>query len=413
MTKNQCPINHSIITECVLRKYEENEYYKELKLFFNPMGFHIHSNVKTYMHFFICNIEQFYKNKLLYPNLNHILPFVEELLVDIYTKILKTYNGFRKLVKVYRTSKYETIIDTDLLLNTIKEKDKNIICIVQNKKKYLFYIFELSKIIYNSLSNSTFFFSEPLEIKNPYNNIVFEYHDLCNIYFFMKFRCILFNELFEKYFKCNFIRKIFLHRNFNVLRESSISNYVYNKDKHYLCIEITNMINNYNNRISKKYRILIHDDFPMEILYSIMKKYIHLYISAWYSFVEYESNAFGMELNHRLFYFQKYNPNFGRLCYKFTRKFCPIKRRTVIGKERMFNTKHIHFMEDLNMRFDGHYKYLKLMRFYTLNRNEFLVDEDYDKEYEINFETFNLDDDTDNENDIDDDENDIDDDDDI
>ena len=63
-------------------------------------------------------------------------------------------------------------------------------------------------------------------------------------------------------------------------------------------------------------------------------------------------------------------------------------------------------MEDLNMRFDGHYKYLKLMRFYTLNRNEFLEDEDYDKEYEINFETFNLDNginDTDDENDIDDD----------
>ena len=76
-------------------------------------------------------------------------------------------------------------------------------------------------------------------------------------------------------------------------------------------------------------------------------------------------------------------------------------------------------MEDLNMHFDGHYKYLKLMRFYTLNRNEFLVDEDYDKEYEINFETFNLDDDTynendnENENDIDDNESDIDDDDDI
>ena len=83
MTKNKCPINHSIITECVLRKYEENEYYKELKLFFNPLGFHIRSNVKTYMHFFISNLEQFYKNKLLYPNLNHILPFVEELLVDI------------------------------------------------------------------------------------------------------------------------------------------------------------------------------------------------------------------------------------------------------------------------------------------------------------------------------------------
>jgi hypothetical protein len=64
-------------------------------------------------------------------------------------------------------------------------------------------------------------------------------------------------------------------------------------------------------------------------------------------------------------------------------------------------------MEDLNMRFDGHYKYLKLMRYYNLNRNEFLVDEDYDKEYEINFETFNIDNGIDDTDDDDEDDDDI------
>ena len=221
------------------------------------------------------------------------------------------------------------------------------------------------------MSNSSFFFSEPLEIKNPYNNLVFEYHNLCNIYFFLKFNCNSYNELFHKFFKSDFTIKIFLHRNFNLLRQYSILNYSTNTDMQYLYIEIINMINNYNSRISEKYRILIHDDFPLELLYNIMKKYLHLYINAWYSYVEYECNTFAMELNHRLYYFQKFNPAFGRLNYKFTRYFCPIKKRSAIRKERTFNTKHIHFMNDLNMNFDGHYKYLKLQNNYNRYESTF------------------------------------------
>ena len=92
---------------------------------------------------------------------------------------------------------------------------------------------------------------------------------------------------------------MFLHHNFNYLRECSIKNYVYNNnEKNYLRIEIMNMINNYNNRIDKRYRILIHEEFPMDKLYNIMKKYLYLYINSWYSYVEYESDAFTKELNH-------------------------------------------------------------------------------------------------------------------
>jgi hypothetical protein len=286
-----------------------------------------------------------------------------ETLIDIYIKILKTYNALRLFVSLYKKSKYESVIETDLLLNNIDSSSKNVLCIIQNEKKYLFYIFELLKIIYNSLSNSSLFFSEPLEVKNPYNNLKFEYHNLCNIYFYMKFNCIQFNDIFHRFFKSNFDTKMFLHHNFNYLRECSIKNYVYNKnEKNYLRIEIMNMINNYNNRIDKRYRILIHEEFPMDKLYNIMKKYLYLYINSWYSYVEYESDAFTKELNHRLFYFQKYNPQFGRLKYKIIRNYCFKRKRIIIKTIKTFDDEHINFMCYLNMKFDGHYKYISLRR---------------------------------------------------
>ena len=250
----------------VLYKYKNISNKTNLSIFFRRFLFHIKKSNKTYMHFFMesimCNDKNIFNSYLLMS-----LKVDRETLIDIYIKILKTYNALRLFVSLYKKSKYETVIETDLLLNTIDSSSKNVLCIIQNEKKYLFYIFELLKIIYNSLSNSSLFFSEPLEIKNPYNNIKFEYHNLCNMYFFMKFNCIQFNDIFYRFFKSNFDTKMFLHHNFNYLRECSIKNYVYNNNEiNYLNIEIMNMINNYNNRIDKRYRILIHEEFPMDKL---------------------------------------------------------------------------------------------------------------------------------------------------
>lgn len=93
-----------------------------------------------------------------------------------------------------------------------------------------------------------------------------------------------------------------------------------------------------------------------------MKKYLHLYINACYSYIECESEGFFKELNHRLFYFQKYNPQFGRLKYKIIKKYCLQRKQIVIKKIKTFDDIHINFMCDLNMSFDGHYKYIRLIR---------------------------------------------------
>ncbi len=375
-------VNYLLIIETILKQYEDNNS-KELNHFFNTMYFYV--NEKNHMLFYANKIEFIDKNdmlRLIYPS----LCYKKDLLINIYIKILKTYNALRRFVNLYRKSKFEIVIETDLLLNTIHSSSKNVLCIVQNNKIYLFYIFELLKIIYNSLSNSEFFFSEPLEIKNPYNNLKFEYHNLCNIYFFMKFNCIQFNDIFYRYFKCNFDHKIFLHRNFNYLRECNITNYVYNNNENnYLYIEIMNMINNYNNRIDKRYRILIHEDFPIDTLYNIMKKYLYLYINAWYSYIDYVTETFSKELNHRLFYFQKFNPQFGRLKYKIIKKYCFERKQIIMKTIKTFDDKHINFMCNLNMRFDGHYQYVKLhINYIRDNRN--IKNDDDDMYYETNDE---------------------------
>ena len=372
-------MNNFDLIDNVLQNYSNISNNTNLSIFFRPFDYHIKKSHKSYMYFFskmIINYNTNYFNSYLVASLN----VNREILIDIYIKLLKTYNALRRFVYFYKKRKFETVIETDLLMNKIDSSSKNVLCIIQNQKKYLFYIFELLKIVYNSLSNSELFFSEPLEIKNPYNNIKFEYHNLCNIYFFMKFNCIQFDDIFYRYFKSNFDKGIFLHRNFNYLRECSIKNYVYNYKSKYLYNEIINMINNYNNRIDKKYRILIHDDFPVDKLYNIMKNYLYLYITALYSYIEYETESFLKELNHRLFYFQKYNPQFGRLKYKIIKKYCSNKKRIITKTIKTFDEEHINFICDLNLRFDGHYKYINLYRNYIRNKKCDDIGSDSDSE---------------------------------
>ena len=366
-------MNKFNLIDNILKQYENISNKQNLIIYLTPFLYHIKTSHKTYMYFYkqkiICdnsNKSYMYSLSFSYPKIN------KEMLIEIYIKILKSYNSFRKILFLYKKRKFETVIKTDLMLNTIEPGSKNVLCIIQNQKKYLFYIFELLKIIYNSLSNSEFFFSEPLEIKNPYNNLKFEYHNLCNIYFFMKFNNIQFNNIFYRYFKCNFDREMFLHKNFNYLRECSIKNYVYNNNENNcLKIEVMNMINNYNKRIGKRYRILIHEEFPMDTLYNIMKNYLYLYINIFYSYIQYETETFLKELNHRLFYFQKYNPQFGRLKYKIFKKKCFKRKRIIFKKIKTFDVDHINFMCNINMKFDGHYKYVKLHINYMRNKINF------------------------------------------
>ena len=122
----------------------------------------------------------------------------------LFSKIQKIYKSFRRFAFIYKYKKARIVVNTDMTLNEISEKDRNIICIYQNKSKYLFHILDLINIINASLTNSYVFFAEPLHVKNPFNNLAFNKSTLYNIYFFIKFHTNLYPELVFKYFQTNF-----------------------------------------------------------------------------------------------------------------------------------------------------------------------------------------------------------------
>ena len=91
--------------------------------------------------------------------------------MNYFCKIQKTYNILNRFVFNYKYKKAKVVTNTDMFLNTLHINDKNVICIFQDNSKYLFNINDLVKISYSSLTNAYMFFSEPLPIKNPYNNL--------------------------------------------------------------------------------------------------------------------------------------------------------------------------------------------------------------------------------------------------
>jgi hypothetical protein len=168
-------------------------------------------------------------------------------------KIQKTYFALNKFAFHYKFKKSKIIVNEDLYLNLIDEKAKNSISIYQDNSIYKFILSDLVNIINNSLSNSSYFFSEPLPCKNPFNNIPFNKSTLYNIYFTVKKYNMVVSELFHFYFLSNFNLTKFKEDYETFLRDYVIKNYVYSKNYDILYSEVMGMLNttiiNYCKRI--------------------------------------------------------------------------------------------------------------------------------------------------------------------
>ena len=143
-------------------------------------------NVKNKFEFFFYTINSFLIKKIDF--------------INYFFKIQKTYNVLNRFVYNYKYNRAKIVVNTDMCLNELIPNSKNVICLFQNNSKFLFQINDIIKIIYASLTNSPFFFSEPLTIKNPYNNLPFNKSILYNIYFFIKFKTTYYSELIFKFF---------------------------------------------------------------------------------------------------------------------------------------------------------------------------------------------------------------------
>ena len=155
-----------------------------------------------------------YNSKIIMfkESINSFLQFSREEFINYFCKIQKIYYAFSRLAFIYKYKKSTMSATTDMGLNDITINDKNVLCIYHFNSRYLFNINDLLKIINTSLKNSYAFFSQPLQSKNPYNNLPFTKSNLYNIYFFMKYNTHIYNDLFIKFFYCDFNLSTFYYK---------------------------------------------------------------------------------------------------------------------------------------------------------------------------------------------------------
>ena len=306
---------------------------------------------------FISLVNNRYKGKfnMFKETLVSFLKFSRDDFINFFCKIQKTYYAFSRLAFIFKYKKSAMSVTTDIGLNDITINDKNILCIYNVNSRYLFNINDLLKIITTSITNSYMFFSQPLPSKNPYNNLPFTKSNLYNMYFFLKFKTNIYNDLFVKFFHCDFNLTTFYHKYEYLLREHILDNFIKNSTEDVLIQEIKKMITLFNKKTTKK--ILINDEFPKKNLIKIMKPYLMLYLQSYYSFVPIVKNNAIVLLNSKLKKFQKFNPKFGRKIYKLGFKnYANFKKKSYI-KSVEFLDNHIAFNCDEETNFLTNHTY--------------------------------------------------------
>lgn len=239
-------------------------------------------------------------------------PFYNELTKDAFLttmcKIQRTYFAMIKLVKIIKHRRSALYNTTDIVMNPINRRHSNNIEIYQNNKVYLFTRPDIINLFNAALSHSPSFFSDPLPIKNPYNNMFFRKSDLYNMYFFLRSGLFIMSDLIQAFFLGNFDLKTFQDDNEYIIRDYSIKSYVENTPTTTLHSEIKRMI--FTAELSHK--ICIHPEFPKDKLVTIMKPYLMLYFQSLFSIDAYKREYCMDVLIKKLIRFHLFNPLFGR-----------------------------------------------------------------------------------------------------
>jgi len=295
----------------------------------------------------------FIESKFLY--LNQVLDniFFNENLKGAFllsfSKAQRAYFAFAKLANIYKYKKASIKMNVDLYMNELNPNKRNVISILQDGSKYLFLGSDLVKVINSSLLNSSHFFAEPLEPKNPFNNLPFNNTTLYNIYFHIKHNCEINPILFHLFFKADFDLDRFLYDNESIIRDTAIKNYAHYSPPSVLYHDLELMLAT-NRRFTKK--LFIHDDFPVDKLVDIFRPYFYLfYLHRYGVYGTDKRNHSFVQLKNKLRAFVNYNPLFGRKIYKSERMFVQVNctetntMKTVIKtvRKNSFNMDHINF----------------------------------------------------------------------
>ena len=244
------------------------------------------------------------------------------------------YQALCKFAYKWKWNRATYTIKHDLLLNPIEPGQYFVLPLLHAGKKYLFTKSDLTNIVETALTNSPYIYSEPLPIKNPYNNLVFDKSHLYTIYFFMKHRTFTLPTVFHQYFLHNFHLKLFRDNNEALIRKMHINSMIKTNNTTIRRRDINTMIRQYNDScVSTSKKIYIDPDFPNDILFRAMTPYLHLFYTSTYALDIAEKGSAMNNLRYQLSRFHKISPTFGR---KF------IKMR--FGKNRLLPLEYVYDM---------------------------------------------------------------------
>uniref|UniRef100_A0A6C0HI79 Uncharacterized protein n=1 Tax=viral metagenome TaxID=1070528 RepID=A0A6C0HI79_9ZZZZ len=279
------------------------------------------------------------KYKFLKKNMTTFAQYTFDDFVDMFSDIQKHYLAFARFANIWKHKRSHVQIEHDLYMTLLDRNNRNVFSLLQQGKIYLFTTANLVNTICTSLSNCPDFFVEPLVIKNPYNNIPLTKSDLYNIYFFLKQSPIIMPVLFHNYFLVDFDLRKFCNENENVIKHMAFKSHVRNASVTTLYFSIINMLKKYQKKI------VIHKDFPKELLVSIMRPYLLLYYITEYSSEEYRTINAEEILKYKLKRLYKHNCAFGRKIVKLKREGFSKKRTRYIE----FSNNHPNFDEPVDM----------------------------------------------------------------
>jgi hypothetical protein len=300
-------------------------------LFYNDMD--IQSNIQS-----IYTIVS-HKYKFLKKNINTFMSFTIDDFIDLFRDVQKHYFAFARFANIWKYKRSPVQIEHDLYMTPLDRNNRNVFSLLQQCKIYLFSSANLVNSICTSLSNCPDFFVEPLVIKNPYNNIPLNKSDLYNIYFFLKHSPIIMPILFHNYFLMDFDLHKFSIENENIIKHMAFKSYIRNASVSTLYCSSIHMLKRYNKKI------VIHKDFPKEVLVNIMRPYLLLYYIIEYSSEEYRIINAEEMLKYKLKKLYKYNVAFGRKIVKLKRVGFSARRE----KHIEFSDNHPNFDDPVDM----------------------------------------------------------------
>ena len=338
--------------------YKDDGIYSIYKVFFSILYNNYGNKYKSKLHFLQDTLNNFYFS----INTDDKFDFL-----NLFCKIQKVYHIINRFFYLYKYKKSKLVVDIDLQLNNIKIGDINVISIYHFNNIYLFKIQELLKLIYISLTNSYMYFSEPISIKNPYNNIPFGKSILYYICYVLEEKINIkyieykYLDIFLKFKQSDFNMSKFVNNYEYILRDYAIQNHINNSTKETLEYEILDIIKDFNKSYKNdEDKIHISDDFPQDVLIKIFKPYLELKLISDYSLVNKNKIYAKRKLKMKLIEFKKFNPKFGNKIFKLKSIIKKNKFKRVISNiefntiSKKFNTEEIdNFMNNhLSYKYD-------------------------------------------------------------